>query len=393
MDSTAAAAQRDDAKIRVMLVDDSPIIRGMNARILDKVTSVEIVASVSNGELAVKRMEQGGVDIIVLDIEMPVMDGLTAIPLLLEQDRNVKILMSSTLTQRGAEVSLRALELGAADFIPKPTSVTSAEGRNAVDEYRRDIVEKVLNLGAAALKDKRDAKGAASPAAAPSASAASTPAPPPAVAPAKPRPSLVFDQSKPAPKVLAIGSSTGGPQALLQVFRNLGGALNCPVLITQHMPPHFTEILAKHIGDVSKMPCREAIDGEILEAGRVYVAPGDYHMIVETDGTQVKISLNQNPPENFCRPAVDPLFRSVAECFGKRALCIVLTGMGRDGAAGAKVVAEAGGSVVAQDEETSVVWGMPGATFATGVCSAVLPISDIAPYIDNATKVAAHGAR
>lgn len=159
------------------------------------------------------------------------------------------------------------------------------------------------------------------------------------------------------------------------------------------MPPHFTEILAKHIGDVSKMPCREAVDGEVLEAGRIYVAPGDYHMTIKADGPTVRISLNQDAPENFCRPAVDPLFRSVAEVFGNRALCIVLTGMGRDGAAGAKVVAEAGGSVVAQDEETSVVWGMPGAAYATGVCSAVLPITDIAPFINNATKVAAHGAR
>ena len=346
METAAATVEREDAKIRVMLVDDSPIIRGMNARILDKAPRVEIVASVSNGELAVKRMEQGGVDVVVLDIEMPVMDGLTAIPLLLKQDKNVKILMSSTLTQHGAEVSFRALELGAADFIPKPTNIASVDGRNAVDDYRRDIVEKVNNLGATVLKEKRRP------------ATVTTAAPVPQ--PVKAKPELV---SRLAPKVLAFGSSTGGPQALLQVFRNLDGALDCPVLITQHMPPHFTEILAKHIGDVSKMPCREAIDGDVLEAGRIYVAPGDYHMIVKADGLKAVLTLNQDPPENFCRPAVDPMFRSVAECFGKRALCIVLTGMGRDGAAGAKVVADAGGCIIAQDEATSVVWGMPGATY------------------------------
>lgn len=376
METAAATVEREDAKIRVMLVDDSPIIRGMNARILDKASRVEIVASVSNGELAVKRMEQGGVDVVVLDIEMPVMDGLTAIPLLLKQDKNVKILMSSTLTQHGAEVSFRALELGAADFIPKPTNIASVDGRNAVDDYRRDIVEKVNNLGATVLKEKRRP------------ATVTTAAPVPQ--PVKAKPELV---SRLAPKVLAFGSSTGGPQALLQVFRNLDGALDCPVLITQHMPPHFTEILAKHIGDVSKMPCREAIDGDVLEAGHIYVAPGDYHMIVKADGLKTVLTLNQDPPENFCRPAVDPMFRSVAECFGKRALCIVLTGMGRDGAAGAKVVADAGGCVIAQDEATSVVWGMPGATYGAGVCDAVLPISGIAPFINKVTKGTKNGAR
>jgi len=138
------------------------------------------------------------------------------------------------------------------------------------------------------------------------------------------------------------------------------------------------------------MPCREAVDGEFLESGHIYVAPGDYHMTVKADGVRHRISLNQNPPENFCRPAVDPMFRSIADCFGKRSLCVVLTGMGRDGASGAEVVSKAGGCVIAQDEETSVVWGMPGATYKTGVCSAILPISKIAGFINNAAKVSGH---
>lgn len=376
MAAQVATVPTADTKIRVMLVDDSPIIRGMNARIIDNMPSVEIVASVSNGELAVKRMEQGGIDVIVLDIEMPVMDGLTAIPLLLARDKNVKILMSSTLTQQGAEVSMRALQLGAADFIPKPTNIASVDGRNAVDDYRRDIVEKIMNLGAAATKRK-------APVTAPVVEAKAV----------KKDAALIYNGSRPTPRVLAIGSSTGGPQALMEVFRNLNGPLHCPVLITQHMPPHFTEILAKHIGDVAKMPSREAVDGEIVEPGRVYVAPGDYHMTVKAEGTKVRISLNQDAPENFCRPAVDPLFRSVASVYGKHALCAVLTGMGRDGAAGAKTASDAGAVVVAQDEETSVVWGMPGATYATGACDAVLPISEIAPFINKATKVASNGAR
>lgn len=377
MTANVAPLPAADTKIRVMLVDDSPIIRGMNARILDKMPSVEIVASVSNGQMAVKRMEQGGIDVIVLDIEMPVMDGLTAIPLLLERDKNVKILMSSTLTQHGAEVSMRALQLGAADFIPKPTNIASVDGRNAIDDYRRDIVEKILALGDTVAKRK-----------------GRTPAAPVAQVKAVGKdPSTIYTGVRTAPKILALGSSTGGPQALMQVFRNLDAPLACPVLVTQHMPPHFTQTLAKHIGDVAKMPSREAVDGEIVEPGRVYIAPGDYHMTVKTDGAKVRIALNQDPAENYCRPAVDPMFRSIADAYGKNALCVVLTGMGRDGAAGAKVAAEAGAVVVAQDEETSVVWGMPGATYATGVCDAVLPITEVAPFINKALKVASHGAR
>lgn len=377
MTANVAPLPAADTKIRVMLVDDSPIIRGMNARILDKMPSVEIVASVSNGQMAVKRMEQGGIDVIVLDIEMPVMDGLTAIPLLLERDKNVKILMSSTLTQHGAEVSMRALQLGAADFIPKPTNIASVDGRNAIDDYRRDIVEKILALGDTVAKRK-----------------GRTPAAPVAQVKAVGKdPSTIYTGVRTAPKILALGSSTGGPQALMQVFRNLDAPLACPVLVTQHMPPHFTQTLAKHIGDVAKMPSREAVDGEIIEPGRVYIAPGDYHMTVKTDGAKVRIALNQDPAENYCRPAVDPMFRSIADVYGKNALCVVLTGMGRDGAAGAKVAADAGAVVVAQDEETSVVWGMPGATYATGVCDAVLPITEVAPFINKALKVASHGAR
>ena len=377
MTANVAPLPAADTKTRVMLVDDSPIIRGMNARILDKMPSVEIVASVSNGQMAVTRMEQGGIDVIVLDIEMPVMDGLTAIPLLLERDKNVKILMSSTLTQHGAEVSMRALQLGAADFIPKPTNIASVDGRNAIDDYRRDIVEKILALGGTVAKRK-----------------GRTPAAPVAQVKAVAKdPSTIYTGLRTAPKILALGSSTGGPQALMQVLRNLNSPLACPVLVTQHMPPHFTQTLAKHIGDVAKMPSQEAVDGEIVEPGRVYIAPGDYHMTVKSDGAKVRIALNQDPAENYCRPAVDPMFRSIADVYGKNALCVVLTGMGRDGAAGAKVAAEAGAVVVAQDEETSVVWGMPGATYATGVCDAVLPITEVAPFINKALKVTSHGAR
>lgn len=359
-----------------MLVDDSPVIRGMNARILKTSDQIEIVASVSNGELAVAEMDNTEMDVIVLDVEMPVMDGLTAIPLLREKNRKVKILMSSTLTQRGAEVSMQALKLGAADFVGKPTSGSSGESGPSIEDYRHDIVEKTLALGASALRAQARAARLSSSRGEPTPRAA--------------KPVLAYDASQKAPRIIAIGSSTGGPQALLKVFKEIDRRVNCPILITQHMPPNFTDVLANHINGVSELICQEAKDGDLLVGGHIYVAPGDFHMTVKAEGLRHRISLNQEPHENFCRPAADPMFRSVAECFGNRVLCVVLTGMGKDGAAGAEKVAEAGGCVVAQDEETSVVWGMPGATYKAGVCSAVLPLSKVAEFINNAAKVNEH---
>ena len=372
MTLNAQTAAKPDTSVRVMLVDDSPIIRNMNARILGRSDEIEIVASVSNGALAVDEMDITDIDVIVLDIEMPVMDGLTAIPLLLEKNKKVKILMSSTLTQRGAEVSMQALKLGAADFVGKPTAGSAAEGGASIEEYRRDIVAKTLSLGAVVQRQKFLKR--------PTLSVNTTHVD-------KKKLKVASDATRLAPRIIAIGSSTGGPQALLSVFKEIDPAVKCPIVITQHMPPSFTKILASHIGGVCGLTCDEGADGDLLEPGHVYVAPGDYHMTVVTDGPRHRISLNQDAPENFCRPAADPMFRSVAECFGKRALCVVLTGMGRDGASGAEVIAEKGGSVIAQDEETSVVWGMPGATFNTGVCSAVLPLSKVAGFINNAARV------
>ncbi|MCA1940301.1 MAG: chemotaxis response regulator protein-glutamate methylesterase, partial [Caenispirillum bisanense] len=185
------------------------------------------------------------------------------------------------------------------------------------------------------------------------------------------------------PDVIAIGSSTGGPQALFTVLGGIkkAGGITQPILITQHMPATFTTILAEHIGRLAGLPAKEAENGEVIQNGRVYIAPGDWHMLVETKGTDKVLRLTQDPPENFCRPAVDPMFRSIAKAYGRRVLAVVLTGMGSDGARGGKVIADAGGTVIAQDEATSVVWGMPGATAQAGVCSAVLPLPDVAPYI------------
>jgi two-component system, chemotaxis family, protein-glutamate methylesterase/glutaminase len=366
--------------VRVMVVDDSAVIRGLITRALETDPGVQVVATVGNGQLAISQLARVDVDVIVLDIEMPVMDGITALPELLKTSPDVKIVMASTLTQRNAQVSIEAMQKGASDYIPKPSSTGEIHGSA---DFKRDLLEKVKALGRA-RRDRRDRNKAAG---VPDAKGA----PPPRLgaASASPRSSLLSPtapiQLRPfgrmPPQIVGIGSSTGGPQALFTVLGALNPAMRLPIVITQHMPATFTTILAEHIARTSKRPSAEGKDGEAIEPGKIYLAPGDNHMVIETDGARKIIKLNKNPPENFCRPAVDPMFRSLAAAYGASVLGVVLTGMGADGAKGGKVLAEAGGSVIAQDEASSVVWGMPGAAAQTGMCSAILPIDKIAGEI------------
>jgi two-component system, chemotaxis family, protein-glutamate methylesterase/glutaminase len=364
--------------VRVMVVDDSAVIRGLITRALETDPGVQVVATVGNGQLAISQLGRTDVDVIVLDIEMPVMDGITALPELLKTAPDVKIVMASTLTQRNAQISIEAMQKGASDYIPKPSSTGEIHGSA---DFKRDLLEKVKALGRV-RRDRRDRNKAAG---IPDAKGA----PAPRSAAASPRPSLLSPtapvQLRPfgrlTPQIVGIGSSTGGPQALFTVLGAMPPAMRLPIVITQHMPATFTTILAEHIGRVSKRPTAEGKDGETIEQGKIYLAPGDNHMVVEIDGARKVIRLNKNPPENFCRPAVDPMFRSLAAVYGASVLGVVLTGMGADGAKGGKVLVEAGGSVIAQDEASSVVWGMPGAAAQAGVCSAVLPIDKIAGEI------------
>jgi len=368
--------------VRVMVVDDSAVIRGLITRALEADPGVQVVATVGNGQLAIGQLGRSDVDVIVLDIEMPVMDGLTALPKLLEAAPDVKIIMASTLTQRNAQVSIEAMQKGAADYIPKPTSTGEIHGSA---EFKRDLTEKVKALGRA-RRDKRDRNRAAGlPDAKPQPTAATRAATAAAASAAPARTSLLSPTapivlrpaSRTIPQIIAIGSSTGGPQALFSLLSALPATLRLPICITQHMPATFTTILAEHITRTAKRPCAEGVDGQALEAGRIYLAPGDNHMKIETQGTQKVIRLTKEPPENFCRPAVDPMFRSLAAAYGAAVLGVVLTGMGSDGAKGGKVLVEAGGTVIAQDEATSVVWGMPGAAANAGICSAVLPLDKL----------------
>jgi len=359
--------------LRVMVVDDSAVIRGLVTRWLDAEPDIEVVGSLRTGRDAVNQIESIDPDVAVLDIEMPDLDGISALPLLLAKKRNLIVIMASTLTLRNAEISLKALSLGAADYIPKPES-TREQG--AAETFRRDLVEKIRHLGPRRRR-------LASPSLAPAQDAGRDPLRRPLVAasPAHAAPTLV-PFSMQTPRVLLIGSSTGGPQALMALIGEIAPVIDrVPVLITQHMPPTFTTILAEHLARSSHRPAREAVDGEEINAGTIYLAPGGRHMTVaRRDGTAV-IVLIDGAPVHYCKPAVDPLFASAAEVWGSWNLALILTGMGSDGATGAAEVVKAGGSVIAQDEATSVVWGMPGAAVSAGVCSAVLPLEQIAPKV------------
>jgi two-component system chemotaxis response regulator CheB len=345
----AAAAPAGQSVARVMVCDDSATIRGAVARMLEADPTVRVVARVANGQLAIDELKRTPVDVVVLDIEMPVMDGMAALPLLLRADPGLKVVMASTLTTRGADIALRALRLGAADYIPKPTAVAGDEA------FRRELLEKVKGL--ARLRRRA--------------------APPPREAVRlhlRPAPVVV-------PRLLAVGSSTGGPQALFTLVQGLGRSLGVPVVLTQHMPATFTPILAEHIAKLGGLPCAEARDGEPLLAGRIYLAPGNSHLLVNGARGGLTARLSADPPENFCRPSVDPMLRSAAAACDGRVLVTMLTGMGQDGLAGTRRVIDAGGSAVAQDEATSVVWGMPGAVAQAGLCHAVLPLPRIAPKL------------
>lgn len=365
--STAGTANEP---IRVMVVDDSVVVRGLIGRWLEEDPAVTVVASHRNGRLAVEDVLKSNPDVVILDIEMPDMDGLTALPLLLEKKRNLVVVIASTLSRRNAEISLRALSLGAADYIPKPDSNSSL---TTSTEFRRELLEKVTNLG-------RRARGrTGQPATAPVGTArpATTPAPS-ALRSLRPATFTLRTYSLTRPRILAVGSSTGGPQALNTLFADIGASIGqVPVVLTQHMPPTFTAILAEHLAKASSRPAAEGREGEVIKPGCIYVAPGGKHMTLAKNGTDVVIKITDGPPVNFCKPAVDPLFHSVVEIYGAATFGIILTGMGSDGAEGVRQIGQAGGSVIAQDEASSVVWGMPGAAAHTGMCSDVMPIGEI----------------
>ena len=362
-----------DRRIRVMIVDDAVVVRRLFARWVEAEPDLEVVASLRTGRQAVNQVERTHPDVVLLDVDMPELDGIAALPLLLEKRRDLIVIMASTLTRRNAEISLKALSLGATDYIPKPDNnrevTTSAM-------FRRDLIEKIRQLG---LRSKR-MRTATPRVCAPVAEALTIPSlKARATMLGVAQPFLLRPMPTLPPRVLVIGSSTGGPQALNTIVGQIGGVIDrVPVLITQHMPPTFTTVLAEHLARLSGRPVREAEEGQEVNAGTIYIAPGGRHMSVAgRSGTSV-IALNDGPPLNFCKPAVDPLFSSAAKVWGHRVLGLILTGMGSDGLRGARAIITAGGHILAQDEATSVVWGMPGQVAHAGLCSAVLPLNEIA---------------
>lgn len=362
------------SKIRVMIVDDSAVVRGLVSRWIDEDPHLETVGRSPNGQHAVDTIAGCAPDVVILDIEMPVMDGMTALPMLLENFPGVKVLISSTLTRKNAEISMKALSLGATDYIPKPET---NRGVTTSLEFRTELLRKIKAFvpGKAAAAAAEPQHSAGSPRRTQH-GLASASAPRPASSGAVSlRP---FTQGK--PRILAIGSSTGGPQALAKVIEALAPATtDIPVVITQHMPPTFTAILAEHLARAAGRAAKEGEDGEKVLPGGIYVAPGGFHMtVVQSDGVP-HLRVYDADMVNFCKPAVDPLFQSLVKVYGSSILALVLTGMGHDGAAGAKQIADAGGNVIAQDEATSVVWGMPGAAAATGACAAIVPLDKIGP--------------
>jgi two-component system, chemotaxis family, protein-glutamate methylesterase/glutaminase len=367
-----ATRQERQEPLRVMVVDDSVVIRGLISRWIDSEPDMKVAASLRTGLDAVNQIERINPDVAVLDIEMPELDGISALPLLLAKKRNLIIIMASTLTRRNAEISFKALSLGASDYIPKPESTREA---TAAETFRHDLIQKIRHLGA---KVRRSAPAVSSPPLAPGLDKQPLLRPAPVAQP----PLMRRAFSTQAPRVLLIGSSTGGPQALMTLVAEIGPVIDrFPVLITQHMPPTFTTILAEHLTRASHRPAHEGVDGEIIKPGHIYLAPGGCHMRVVRRGVDAAIALDDGAPINFCKPAVDPLFTSAIDMWQGGILAVVLTGMGSDGMRGGKDIVAAGGSVIAQDEASSVVWGMPGAAANAGICAAILPLPQIAPKL------------
>ncbi|GLQ16187.1 chemotaxis-specific protein-glutamate methyltransferase CheB [Maritalea porphyrae] len=337
--------------VRVMLVDDSAVIRGIMRRWIDAERGLDVVASAINGQEAIAKAKRVQPDIIILDLEMPVMSGMEALPELRKVCAGAKILIASTLTTRNARASLAAMRAGATDYLAKPDVATSR------DAFRLHLVEKLRALGGDANAMCAVESGNV----------------------------VGLSQTKKwrgSMKALAVGASTGGPQAINEVFGTLSGKFDdCAVFVTQHMPAHFTKLLGEDLAQRIGLPGGEAVEGEPVLPGRLYMAPGGFHMRVVDNGGKLRIELGDEAAINFCKPSVDPTFFSVARHYQGDCAAVMLTGMGHDGARGAKAIHDGGGVVLAQDQATSAVWGMPGAAIAANAVDRVLQLQKIGPEL------------
>lgn len=352
-------------RIRVLVVDDSVVVRRLVSDVISADQRFEVVGTAANGSIGLQKIGQLSPDLVTLDVEMPELDGLQTLVAIREKWPRLPVIMFSTLTERGAATTLEALSRGASDYVTKPANVGSVS--LAQERVREQLLPKILAFCGHLLP-----------------APAMAPVPPPKL------PSIVAGTAFKTPRmgarrepieIVAVGVSTGGPNALAELIPALPGDLGVPVVVVQHMPAMFTKLLAERLDKLSPLSVAEGIDGEWLNPGQVWIAPGDRHMLIQRQGDRCKLRLNDGPPENSCRPAVDPLFASVTECYGGRMLAVILTGMGYDGLRGSERVKLAGGRVIAQDEASSVVWGMPGAVARAGLADSVLPLHDIAAEI------------
>ncbi len=353
--------------ISVLVVDDSVVVRRLVTLALENTEGIEVVGVAANGQIALSKIEQLKPDVITMDIEMPVMDGISTVRALRRAGHRMPVIMFSTLTERGAAATLDALAAGATDYVTKPSGHGSVG--EAVTRVANDLVPRIV-----ALAGPRHAARVPSPRATTTTAKAAGARPASAI-------KVLPTPERGTVRAVVIGSSTGGPEALSHVLRGLSAPLPVPVVVVQHMPPVFTRQLAARLDRIGPSTVVEAAGGELLAPGTVYLAPGDQHLEVVRAGTVVRTRLHQGPPVNYCRPSVDVLFDSAAAAFGGDQLALVLTGMGSDGRGGVEKILAAGGRVVVQDEETSVVWGMPGAVATGPGAHAVLPLDEIAPAV------------
>ena len=353
-------------RISILVVDDSVVVRSLILRALEVDPAVEVVGAAAHGRIALAKIPHLNPDVVTLDVEMPQMDGLETLRHIRQLYPGIYVIMFSSLTEKGAATTLDALTLGANDYVSKPVGESGVEAAIAV--LRSELLPKIRQffLSGDTL---------------PAAAARPAPAPPSVRPPA-------FSGPRPPRKLVAIGVSTWGPTALSVVIPMLPADFPAPVLIVQHMPAVFTRLLAERLQKLTRLRIEEAEDGALVEAGKILIAPGDFHMYVEKQGSLFRIVLDRSTPLNSCRPSVDALFNSVAMAYGASAVGIVLTGMGQDGLRGAERLKNAGGYVIAQDEASSVVWGMPGFVARAGIADAVVPLTDVVPQLLKQTGTA-----